>query len=326
MYTFNPFTKKPDFYQTTYISGSRTFTGLTDTPESFTNNRFLLSSATDIGYSSSNLTWDNSTLSVSGSLGVGTQSPLVKFHVYGDNEVLGDTSFFMGPNHTINSRSVYGGLINTVCQYSVCIGNNHTIGTDDASIFGGYNNSIDAPIEPASQSVIVSGMFNSITSSGTGAFHNNLGRDFIGSGQNNTINILCDGDDKGRGIILGGDYNTVTGDHGVVLGGSYNEVSGGYSIAAGYKAKSKHQGSFVWADYTADSDFESITNDEFAVRAAGGIRLVGDITTSGVFNMPSNPPATSSGVGVRGDIAWDASYFYVCIADNTWKRASLSSW
>lgn len=37
-------------------------------------------------------------------------------------------------------------------------------------------------------------------------------------------------------------------------------------------------------------------------------------------------PANSSANGVAGTIARDTSYFYVCVANNTWKRAALSTW
>ncbi len=40
----------------------------------------------------------------------------------------------------------------------------------------------------------------------------------------------------------------------------------------------------------------------------------------------SNAPATSSGAGTRGDIAWDSGYVYVCVATNTWKRSAISTW
>lgn len=69
------------------------------------------------------------------------------------------------------------------------------------------------------------------------------------------------------------------------------------------------------------------TGVSYSIYSEGGQNYFGgNITTSGVFNMPSNPPATAGAAGTRGDIAWDDSYFYVCTADNTWKRASLSSW
>ena len=42
----------------------------------------------------------------------------------------------------------------------------------------------------------------------------------------------------------------------------------------------------------------------------------------------SNPtvPGTTSAAGTAGDIAWDADYIYVCIATNSWKRASIVTW
>lgn len=37
-------------------------------------------------------------------------------------------------------------------------------------------------------------------------------------------------------------------------------------------------------------------------------------------------PATATSTGRKGDNAFDASYFYVCVATNTWKRVALSTW
>jgi hypothetical protein len=37
-------------------------------------------------------------------------------------------------------------------------------------------------------------------------------------------------------------------------------------------------------------------------------------------------PASATSTGTAGQIAYDASYFYVCVAANTWKRAALSTW
>ena len=36
-------------------------------------------------------------------------------------------------------------------------------------------------------------------------------------------------------------------------------------------------------------------------------------------------PASNSAPGIRGQIVWDSGNVYVCVATNTWKRASLSS-
>lgn len=37
-------------------------------------------------------------------------------------------------------------------------------------------------------------------------------------------------------------------------------------------------------------------------------------------------PASASAAGTAGNIAYDGSYFYVCVALNTWCRASLNTW
>src|SRR6516225_1089011 len=42
--------------------------------------------------------------------------------------------------------------------------------------------------------------------------------------------------------------------------------------------------------------------------------------------VATHTPAASDDVGTAGQIAWDASFFYVCIATNTWVRAALTTW
>ena len=40
----------------------------------------------------------------------------------------------------------------------------------------------------------------------------------------------------------------------------------------------------------------------------------------------SGTPASSTATGKQGSIQYDSSYFYVCVATNTWRRVALSSW
>lgn len=37
-------------------------------------------------------------------------------------------------------------------------------------------------------------------------------------------------------------------------------------------------------------------------------------------------PASATAAGNPGDIAIDSTHLYVCVASNTWRRVSLSSW
>ena len=58
-----------------------------------------------------------------------------------------------------------------------------------------------------------------------------------------------------------------------VPGGGANHAVGDFSFAAGRQAKAMHIGSFVWAD-SGQVDFASTANDQFSVKADGGIRLL----------------------------------------------------
>lgn len=42
--------------------------------------------------------------------------------------------------------------------------------------------------------------------------------------------------------------------------------------------------------------------------------------------LSNSVPATASSNGVTGTVRYDSSYVYVCVANNTWKRANLSTW
>jgi hypothetical protein len=51
------------------------------------------------------------------------------------------------------------------------------------------------------------------------------------------------------------------------------------------------------------------------------------MTASGnSFIFKGTVPANSTATGVKGEIAFDSSYIYYCVATNTWKRTALSTW
>lgn len=63
--------------------------------------------------------------------------------------------------------------------------------------------------------------------------------------------------------------------------------------------------------YIAVSNLLGNTASNVAVRAT---RLLSNVA-----------PSTSSSNGSSGDVAWDSTFLYVCVATNTWKRSALSS-
>jgi len=72
--------------------------------------------------------------------------------------------------------------------------------------------------------------------------------------------------------VAGGRVNTASGEYSVICGGFGNVAGGDYSFASGRRAKANHNGSIVWADST-DEDFASTGNDQFLIRASGGVGI-----------------------------------------------------
>lgn len=54
--------------------------------------------------------------------------------------------------------------------------------------------------------------------------------------------------------------------------------------------------------------------------------LAYNTASTGVAPNMISAPETSSSAGIPGQIAYDSSYFYVCVEPNSWKRISLESW
>lgn len=52
----------------------------------------------------------------------------------------------------------------------------------------------------------------------------------------------------------------------------------------------------------------------------------GTFEVAGDFVATTKTPASAAATGTAGTIAWDASYIYVCVASNTWKRVAIATW
>lgn len=50
------------------------------------------------------------------------------------------------------------------------------------------------------------------------------------------------------------------------------------------------------------------------------------LNASGLVPLITSVPATATSTGIAGQIAYDASFFYVCTAANTWRRAAIATW
>lgn len=56
------------------------------------------------------------------------------------------------------------------------------------------------------------------------------------------------------------------------------------------------------------------------------VRTVNVSVFSANLVLSNSVPANSSANGLVGTIRYDSSYVYICVANNTWKRATLNTW
>jgi hypothetical protein len=68
--------------------------------------------------------------------------------------------------------------------------------------------------------------------------------------------------------------------------------------------------------------------------AGANATMVAKFTSAGNFGIVGNTlnipvirtPASAGASGTKGDICWDTSYIYVCVATDTWKRVAIATW
>ena len=228
--------------------------------------------------------------------------------------------------------TIGGGIQNTVSIIYPPLGGGeyNTAGSNGATGGGGYNN-----IATGGQSTIAGGAQN--IASGAGAVVGGGGYDgttltgnsatggaatvagglgntafyyaAVGGGQNNNAatyysavaggygNSTAGG---GAGFVGAGYNNMASGFASVVPGGVGNVASGGYSFAGGSGAQAANTGAFVWADDSSGSSFASTANNQFSVRAYGGVRFL----TGGAGMTIDGVPVGGGGGGGSASNAW----------------------
>ena len=215
--------------------------------------------------------------------------------------------------------TIGGGVMNSIAEtpkWSTIGGgyeNNVSGGLDAQTIGGGFRNTSSADGSTiaggwgntsSNQDSTVGGGWDNTASGGESTVsggNNNVASDpgsTIGGGLNN----ISEG---GWSVVAGGRSNTASGDFSTVTGGGANTASGQYSWAGGNYALAPNNGSFVWADMsTFIVPFSSIVDNEFAIRAAGGLRVVGPGQISGpvYISTDSTAPSTATLV-VNGGIS-----------------------
>ncbi len=202
---------------------------------------------------------------------------------------------------TGSSATVSGGFENTVSNLypTVSGGEFNLAGANGAAVGGGYNNTASGR-----EAAVAGGAQN--VASGDGAAIGGGGYDgtsVIGNTASGRASTVGGGmDNLGLGdyaAVLGGYNNNASGIYSTVPGGTLNVASGPASFAAGHQAQAMHDGSFVWADDTGGA-FVSTANDQFSVRANGGVRFV----TGGAGVTIDGVPLGTGGGGGGGTNGW----------------------
>jgi hypothetical protein len=163
--------------------------------------------------------------------------------------------------------TVGGGADNTASGYMTTIGGGqgNTASGERATVGGGYFNMASGYMATVGGGFSNEASGNRATvGGGTDNIASNS-RATVGGGQGNTASTEYT-------TIGGGFSNGASGYAATIPGGYDNTAAGTMSFAAGRRARANHQGAFVWADST-DADFASGADNQFAVRAGGGVRF-----------------------------------------------------
>ncbi|MBS4029126.1 MAG: tail fiber domain-containing protein [Ignavibacteriales bacterium] len=104
--------------------------------------------------------------------------------------------------------------------------------------------------------------------------------------------------------VSGGGNNIANGMFSTVPGGNQNIAQGSYSFAAGRNAQALHNGSFVWSDSQEIGSVASTGENQFVVRASGGIWFGkdNDVDTP----IPSRFIQTSTGAYLSSAGVWNS--------------------
>ena len=147
---------------------------------------------------------------------------------------------------------------------------------------GFIDNSVNVLLGSVNNSLAPGVFASAIAGGGSALSPNKVTSDFsvVGGGGGNTASGLVSAVGGGANnqatnsysTVAGGFDNLAGGQYSASPGGGFNSAVGDYSFAAGFHAKALHKGSFVWGDSTA-ADFSSTTNNQFLIRAGGGVAI-----------------------------------------------------
>ena len=131
------------------------------------------------------------------------------------------------------------------------------------------------------------------------------------------------------GSIVAGQGNVTIDDDGVTLSATVGKFSSASLDWATAGTVNFSVGTIVDLGTATGAYVEAVSiplqlkGEGVAIDPGGGDAVVSADT---LIIDTSKTPASAGAAGTLGSIAWDASYIYVAVGSNTWKRAALSTW
>jgi len=193
----------------------------------------------------------------------------------------GDNKFLDAPFSTIA-----GGRGNRVDRRHGAIGGgiNNLVAGNSGAVIGGKGNAARGDY-----SLVGGGSDNAATerhSTVTGGQKNQATAESasVGGGENNNATGVA-------ATIGGGANNNASGSHAIIPGGLGNVASATGGFAAGTMAQSRHEGSFVWGDFTS-APFASTGPNQFLLRATGNVGIDTDSPSEKLTVQGNIAPAT----------------------------------
>jgi hypothetical protein len=211
-----------------------------------------------------------------GKIGIGTSTPLASVHIVGNNGLVAEGTFGTGsvPPTGAGTRMVWNSKKAAFRAGGVTSNQWDDIKTGDYSFASGYNTTASGAYSTAFGSgSTASGQYSLAAcelSTASGISSISLGNACIASGAYSVA--------MGRGsqatdssAIAMGYHPSATGKYAISMG--YNTIaSGDYSLVFGYEANSNNKrGSFVYADPSSNIPTNSTADNQFMVRASGGV-------------------------------------------------------
>ena len=288
---------------------------------------------------------------LSGNVGIGTSTPSHKLHIVGDLRA-SKATIGTGLSNAGDFSTIASGVADTIgTGTSMFIGGGEGNVVLDGSHWSGIVAGRDNKITQR-WSFVGAGQSNSAhIYAGIGAGTGNRAggnNSFIGAGVDNLAGE--------RAFVGGGERDTASGSHTVVGGGLNNKAShnwstigggannrtvapyatvpggrgnwasGQASLAAGTGARAEHNGSFVWADFDTTTSFSSTLENQFLIRASGGVGIGTDLPTEQLDVAGAIKLGDTNTGGEAGVLRWnDAASEFQGHDGNRWVALNSDS-